>query len=75
MHVTTLKRICIVISYLKTDPSCRHVSMSVGIASNVPGFEEGKCFITSGNEKELIQNLIDLFELFGPGRPITRRRE
>ena len=33
--------------------------MSVGIASNVPGFEEGKCFITSGNEKELIQNLID----------------
>ena len=23
----------------------RHVSMSVGIASNVPGFEEGKCFI------------------------------
>ena len=36
--------------------------MSVGIASNVPGFEEGKCFITSGNEKELIQNLIDYLE-------------
>ena len=32
----------------------RHVPISVGIASNVPGFEEGKCFITSGNEKELI---------------------
>ena len=40
----------------------RHVPMSVGIASNVPGFEEGKCFITSGNEKELIQNLIDYLE-------------
>ena len=36
--------------------------MSFGIASNVPGFEEGKCFITSGNEKELIQNLIDYLE-------------
>ena len=36
--------------------------MSVGIASNVPGFEEGKCFITSGNKKELIQNLIDYLE-------------
>ena len=40
----------------------RHVPMSVGIASNVPGFEEGKCFITSGDEKELIQNLIDYLE-------------
>ena len=36
--------------------------MSVEIASNVPGFEEGKCFITSGNEKELIKNLIDYLE-------------
>ena len=40
----------------------RHVLMSVGIAFNVPGFEEGKCFITSGNEKELIKNLIDYLE-------------
>ena len=40
----------------------RRVPMSVGIASNVPGFEEGKCFITSGNKKELIQNLIDYLE-------------
>ena len=40
----------------------RHIPMSVGIASNVPGFEEEKCFITSGNEKELIQNLIDYLE-------------
>ena len=36
--------------------------MSVGIASNVPGFKKGKCFITSGNEKELIKNLIDYLE-------------
>ena len=36
--------------------------MSVGIASNVHGFEEGKCFITSGDEKELIQNLINYLE-------------
>ena len=41
----------------------RHIPMCVGIASNVPGFEEGKSFITSGNEKKLIQNLIDY--LFG----------
>ena len=40
----------------------RHVPMSVGIASNVFGFEEGKCFITSGNEKELIKNLLDYLE-------------
>ena len=40
----------------------RHVPMSVGIASNILGFEEGKCFITSGNEKELIKNLIDYLE-------------
>ena len=40
----------------------RHVPMSVGIASNVPGFEEEKCFITSGNEKELIKNLLDYLE-------------
>ena len=40
----------------------RHVPMSVEIALNVPGFEEGKCFITSGNEKELIQNLIGYLE-------------
>ena len=39
-----------------------HVPMSVGIASNVPGFEEGKRFITSGDEKELIQNLINYLE-------------
>ena len=39
-----------------------HVPMSVGIASNVPGFEEGKCFVMSGNEKELIKNLIDYLE-------------
>ena len=36
-----------------------HVPMSVGIASNVPGFEKGKCFITSGDEKELVQNFIN----------------
>ena len=40
----------------------RHVPISVRIASKVPGFEERRCFITSGNEKELIQNLIDYLE-------------
>ena len=65
MHVTTLKRTCIVIlpeNGLKLLFEARHFPMSVGITSNVPGFEEGKCFITSGNEKELIQNLIDYLE-------------
>ena len=36
-----------------------HVLMSVEIVSNVSGFEERKCFITSGDEKKLIQNLIN----------------
>ena len=36
--------------------------MSVGIASNGTGFKEGKYFIVSDNEKELIQNLIDYLE-------------
>ena len=36
--------------------------MSVGIAWNVPGIEEGNCFITFGDEKELIQNLIKYLE-------------
>ena len=40
----------------------RHVSMSVGIASNVPGFEEEKCFTTSDDEKELIRNSINYLE-------------
>ena len=28
----------------------RHAPLSVGIATNVPNFEEGVCFVTNGDE-------------------------
>ena len=36
----------------------RHIPLSVGIASNVPGFEKGKCFLSDGDEAELVKKLI-----------------
>ena len=37
----------------------KHHVLSVAISSNVPRFDEGKCFVSDGNEKQLVQNLID----------------
>ena len=40
----------------------RHILLSVGIAANVPDFEEGICFVTKGRENELIQKMLDYLE-------------
>ena len=33
----------------------RHTPLSVGIATNVPNFEKGVCFVTNGDENQLVQ--------------------
>ena len=39
-----------------------HIPLSVAVASNVPGYESGVCFVTEGSEKELVQKLVDYLE-------------
>ena len=36
--------------------------MSVAVASNVPGYESGVCFVTEESEEELVQKLVDYLE-------------
>ena len=40
----------------------RHVPLSFGVASNVPGFTEGVCHVSSGDENELVAKLVDYLE-------------
>ena len=40
----------------------RHVPLSVGIATNVPNFENGVCFVTNGNENDLVQKMLKYLE-------------
>ena len=40
----------------------RHVPLSFGVASNVPGFTEGVCYISSGDENELVMKLVEYLE-------------
>ena len=40
----------------------RHVPLSFGVASNVPGFTEGVCHVSFGDENELVAKLIDYLE-------------
>ena len=37
----------------------RHVPISVGIASNIPGYEEAVCYISDGNEGNLVKKMVD----------------
>ena len=39
-----------------------HIPLSFAIASNVPGYKSGVCFVTEGSEEELVQNLVDYLE-------------
>ena len=39
-----------------------HIPLSVAVASNIPGYESGVCFVTEGSEKELVQKLVDYLE-------------
>ena len=36
-----------------------HIPLSVAVASNIPGYESGVCFVTEGSEEELVQKLVD----------------
>jgi hypothetical protein len=36
-----------------------HVPLSVSVCSNVPGYDEPKCFVSSGNTREMIKQFID----------------
>ena len=40
----------------------RHVPFSFGVSSNVPGFTEGFCYVSSGDENELVKKLVDYLE-------------
>ena len=40
----------------------RHVPLSVGIAANVPNFENGVCFVTNGDENDLVQKMLKYLE-------------
>ena len=40
----------------------RHVPLSFGVASNVPGFTEGICHASSGDENELVAKLMEYLE-------------
>ena len=39
-----------------------HVPLSVAVASNVPGYESGVCFVTEESEEQLVQELMDYLE-------------
>ena len=39
-----------------------HIPLSVAVASNVPGYKSGVCFVTEGSEEELVQKLVDYLE-------------
>ena len=39
-----------------------HIPLSVAVASNIPGYKLGVCFVTEGSEEELVQKLVDYLE-------------
>ena len=36
--------------------------MSVAVASNIPGYESGVCFVTEGSEERLVEKLVKYLE-------------
>ena len=40
----------------------KHIPLSVGIASNIPNFEDPICFVSEGNETVLVQKMVDYME-------------
>ena len=47
----------------KLEWKARHVPLSVSVCINVPGFQEPKCFITTGNPEELVKNMVQYMHL------------
>ena len=39
-----------------------YIPLSVAVASNIPGYESGVCFVTEGSEEELVQKLVNNLE-------------
>ena len=39
-----------------------HFPLSVAVASNIPGYESGVCFVTEGSEERLVQKLVNYLE-------------
>ena len=39
-----------------------HLLLSVAVASNIPGYESGVCFVTKGDKKRLVQKLVNYLE-------------
>ena len=37
----------------------KHIPLSVSVCSNVPGYQEPKCFITTGDSEELVRDMIE----------------
>ena len=40
----------------------KHIPLSVGIASNIPNFEDPICFVSEGNKTVLVQIMVDYME-------------
>ena len=39
--------------------NAKHIPLSVSVCSNVPTFEQPKCFVSTGNSKELAKEMVD----------------
>ena len=39
-----------------------HLPLSVAVASNIPGYESGVCFVTEGSDERLVQKLVNYLE-------------
>ena len=40
----------------------RHVALSFGVSSNIPGFTDGVCHVSSGDENKLVTKLVEYLE-------------
>ena len=37
----------------------KHIPLSVSICSNVPGYDQPKCFVSEGDDKQLVKQMVD----------------
>mgnify|MGYP006375582401 FL=1 len=45
-----------------TEYTARHVPLSVSVASNVPRFDQARCFVSDGDSQKLIDDMVDYLE-------------
>ena len=41
-----------------TEWTAQHIPMSVGVCSNVPGYQDGRCIISTGNSKQMVSEML-----------------